>query len=196
MPRVAATSPRRSVRARQQPSIAPSQTNSVSSNSSNRAERNTRHSNKPASPQKSSTPQSLSSEEVGGPARASNSEPPQPRRSKRQHDIDEEDVTKTEEAVEDEIIEDEETTRCMCGQLEYPGPPVDAPAGSARGGKNASPPDELSDEISGLFIQCDDCLVWQHGGCVSIMEQSAVPDNYYCEECKPELHLIFKSTSG
>lgn len=84
----------------------------------------------------------------------------------------------------------------MCGQLDYPGPPVDAPAGSARGGKNASPPEELSDEISGLFIQCDDCLVWQHGGCVSIMENSAVPENYYCEECKPDLHQIFKSTTG
>ncbi|QDS69345.1 hypothetical protein FKW77_003754 [Venturia effusa] len=196
MPRAAATSPRRSVRARQQPSIAPSQTNSVSSNSSNRAERNTRHSNKPASPQKSSTPQSLSSEEVSEPTRAGNSEPPQPRRSKRQHDVDEDDATKAEDPVEEEVNEDEETTRCMCGQLEYPGPPADAPAGSARGGKNASSTDELSDEISGLFIQCDDCLVWQHGGCVSIMEQSAVPDNYYCEECKPDLHQIFKSTSG
>lgn len=196
MPRAAATSPRRSVRARQQPSIAPSQTNSVSSNSSNRAERNTRHSNKPLSPQKSSTPQSLSSEEVSEPARAGNSEPPQPRRSKRQHDIDDEDTTKTEEPVEEEVNEDEETTRCMCGQLDYPGPPVDAPAGIARGGKNVSPPEELSDEISGLFIQCDDCLVWQHGGCVSIMENSAVPENYYCEECKPDLHQIFKSTSG
>jgi hypothetical protein len=97
--------------------------------------------------------------------------------------------------VEDEIIEDEETTRCVCGHQEYPGPPVDANAGRGAKASHATG-DEQSDEAGGLFIQCDDCLVWQHGGCVSIMEQAAAPDNYYCEECKPDLHQLFKAANG
>jgi hypothetical protein len=56
--------------------------------------------------------------------------------------------------------------------------------------------DEPADDRGGLFIQCDDCQVWQHGGCVSIMEESAVPDNYYCEECKPDLHELLRSING
>lgn len=42
----------------------------------------------------------------------------------------------------------------------------------------------------GLFIQCDKCLVWQHGYCVGLFVNEDVPDKYWCEQCKPELHLV------
>jgi hypothetical protein len=64
--------------------------------------------------------------------------------------------------------EEEEVTRCLCGQTEYPGPPdIETFAGIVDAGD--------------LFIQCDGCTVWQHGGCVGIAEERQVPDKYYCE---------------
>ena len=66
--------------------------------------------------------------------------------------------------------EEEEITRCICGE-------VNPPEGD-----------------SGLYIQCESCSVWQHGFCVGIMEPEDVPDKYWCELCKPELHKI--SSSG
>jgi hypothetical protein len=186
---------RRSARA-----VAPTtSTNSVSSNSSTRAEqRGTRANQK----HKSTSP---SSEEA--PTRAATSEPPAPvisRRSKRKthEDVEEEDITKVED--EDDVIfdEDEETTRCICGFQEYPGLPTEATSAGGHSRKGSHAPtieaDAQSDEAGGLFIQCDLCKVWQHGGCVGIMEQSAAPDNYYCEDekCRPDLHQLFTSSTG
>lgn len=84
------------------------------------------------------------------------------------HESAEEQGEQYDEQYDDEIQEDEEDddeaeTRCICGQ--------------------ADPPDE-----NGLFIQCEKCSVWQHGYCVSISEK--VPEKYWCEKCKPELHTI------
>ncbi|SMN18987.1 similar to Saccharomyces cerevisiae YPL181W CTI6 Protein that relieves transcriptional repression by binding to the Cyc8p-Tup1p corepressor and recruiting the SAGA complex to the repressed promoter [Maudiozyma saulgeensis] len=65
--------------------------------------------------------------------------------------------------------EEEEITRCVCGEQE--------------------PADE-----SGLYIQCEQCSVWQHGFCVGIVED--VPDEYWCEQCKPELHNLYTDEEG
>jgi len=185
---------RRSARA----ALPTTSTNSVSSNSSTRAEQRSTRANQK---HKSSTPSS--EEEL---TRAATSEPPPPvssRRSKRTtHDVEEEDVSKVEE--DDDIIfdEDEETTRCICGFQEYPGLPTEAMPTSGHSRKGSHAPtieaDAQSDEARGLFIQCDLCKVWQHGGCVGIMEQSAVPENYYCEDekCRPDLHHLFTSGNG
>lgn len=67
------------------------------------------------------------------------------------------------------IQEEDEVTRCLCGELEPP-------------------------EDSGLYIQCEQCSVWQHGFCVGIVEN--VPDKYWCETCKPELHELYKAENG
>ncbi|OAD78527.1 hypothetical protein PHYBLDRAFT_163636 [Phycomyces blakesleeanus NRRL 1555(-)] len=48
---------------------------------------------------------------------------------------------------------------------------------------------------SGLMVQCDKCEVWQHCECVGLEEQD-IPDQYYCEQCKPENHSVVRQTHG
>lgn len=61
--------------------------------------------------------------------------------------------------------EEEEETRCVCGETE---------------------PQDGSD----LFIQCESCGVWQHGYCVGITAE-VTPEKYWCERCKPNLHYSY-----
>lgn len=76
---------------------------------------------------------------------------------------------KREDSAAGEELEEEEEgeTRCVCGKID--------------------PPDE-----SGLYIQCEQCSVWQHGYCVGIAEgEDTRLEKYWCEQCKPELHHIY-----
>ncbi|KAI3403107.2 CTI6 [Candida oxycetoniae] len=94
-----------------------------------------------------------------------------------------------EEGEEGDNENEEEITRCICGLDELQ--------------SNLINPDlaqllkkEFKIEIdSGLFIQCDKCGVWQHGYCVGLYESDDVPDKYWCEQCKPELHTAVKNDS-
>ncbi|CAO3616167.1 unnamed protein product [Cunninghamella echinulata] len=45
------------------------------------------------------------------------------------------------------------------------------------------------------MVQCDKCEVWQHCECMGLAEED-IPEQYYCEECKPENHVIIKTSSG
>ncbi|OCK79962.1 hypothetical protein K432DRAFT_298688 [Lepidopterella palustris CBS 459.81] len=187
----------RSARTTQPPPSVPAHSTSASSVSSGRTDRATRSNNKQSSPQKSSTPHSLSSDEVDEAARNPQSEPPQTRRRTREQDNDEDESAKLDDELDDDIGEEEEITRCVCGQQEYPGPPSDA--GKPRDGQfPAAPPDSdiQNDEAGGLFIQCDVCKVWQHGGCVGIMDEAASPEEYFCEECRKDLHKLMTSPKG
>ncbi|KAL9079440.1 MAG: hypothetical protein Q9157_001694, partial [Trypethelium eluteriae] len=190
-------SPRRSSRPRttQPPPSAPSHSNSTSSVSSARAERSTRFHNKQSSPQKSATPQSLSSEDADDPAHAPDAAP---RRSKRgqtnDDDRNEETAAKLEDELEDEVDEEEEEiTRCVCGNQEYPGPPVELGKSHTAA---ATSTDLQNDEAGSLFIQCDICKVWQHGGCVGIMDEAMSPDEYFCEECRKDFHKLMTGQGG
>ncbi|KDN52058.1 hypothetical protein K437DRAFT_293286 [Tilletiaria anomala UBC 951] len=58
--------------------------------------------------------------------------------------------------------EDEGLTRCICGSEE---------------------------ETLGLMIQCDVCQAWQHCICMGLQTEEDCPDVYYCEQCRPELHI-------
>jgi hypothetical protein len=82
-----------------------------------------------------------------------------------------------DETMEEVGDAEDEVTRCVCGHQEY------------QGG------DDDQTESDGIFIQCDLCKVWQHGVCVGITSET-VPDGYYCEECKPELHREGLNKSG
>ncbi|KAF2728329.1 hypothetical protein EJ04DRAFT_477542 [Polyplosphaeria fusca] len=189
------TPPRRPSRARNSaqptPTMPPTHSTSSSSVSSTRTERATRSNHKQTSPQKSSTPHSLSSEDAEAHA-----DPPQTRRRTREQDHDDEDNTKLEDDLEDDIAEEEEITRCVCGQQEYPGLPSDVV--KSRGAQSSSMADSeaQNDDAGGLFIQCDICKVWQHGGCVGIMDEAASPDEYFCEECRKDLHKVTISSKG
>ncbi|ORY18186.1 hypothetical protein BCR34DRAFT_583112 [Clohesyomyces aquaticus] len=192
-------SPRRSSRARTtQPTASNPATHSGSSSStsSRNADRATRASQKQSTPRKSSTPHSLSSEEVDDAPRGSQAEPPQTRRRAREQDNDEDGSTKLEDELDDDIAEEEEVTRCVCGQLEYPGPPADAAKPKDGPPTASTDADVQNDDAGGLFIQCDICKVWQHGGCVGIMDEAASPDEYFCEECRKDLHKLMTSPKG
>lgn len=187
-------SPRRSSRARTtQPPPGVATAHSVSSSSVSSARTTgSRGNHKQGSPQKSSTPHSLSSEEPEEHSRGLHLEPPLTRRRTREQDNDEDDSTKLDDEIDDDIAEEDEVTRCVCGYQEYPGPPSDAGKSSAA----LTDPDAQGDDLGGLFIQCDICKVWQHGGCVGIMDEAASPEEYFCEECRKELHKVMTSSKG
>ncbi|PUU74134.1 hypothetical protein B9Z19DRAFT_1103607 [Tuber borchii] len=83
-----------------------------------------------------------------------------------------------DDEIDDAGSQEDEVTRCICGHQEY------------QGG------DDDQADSDGLFIQCDQCHVWQHGFCVGITDTASTPENYYCERCKPELHKSGTSKSG
>lgn len=73
------------------------------------------------------------------------------------------------------------------------------PSGAKVGNKSNGPEDsagDLPEDGGGLFIQCDDCKVWQHGGCVGIMEEAMSPEEYFCEQCRNDLHKISTFATG
>ncbi|RAK98853.1 putative transcriptional regulator (Cti6) [Aspergillus ibericus CBS 121593] len=203
--------PRRSSRARNsQPLPAILQhTNSSSSSNSMTRERSTRSNHKISSPQRSSTNRSQSIDDADTASKNEFRETRQRQRARGEEDNDhhlrlgEGD----DEDGEEEEDEEEEITRCLCGQQEYPGLP---PSRRDLGGRNgfrtgikdetfnlsADAADLMSDEIGSMFIQCDSCKVWQHGGCVGIMDEAMSPDEYFCEECRKDLHKITSETNG
>ncbi|KAL1638704.1 Histone deacetylase complex subunit [Diplodia intermedia] len=171
-------------------SRAPPPAHSNSSSSLSSRDRTTRSNNKASSPRKSDSPGSLSSDDGDDTGRTRHSEELQTRRRTRAQDIEEEEAAKMDEELDEEVGDDEEeTTRCICGYQEYPGPPSDdedLAVGS----------DLQAEDVGGLFIQCDKCKVWQHGGCVGIMEEKSVPENYFCEDCRKDLHNLLSSPKG
>lgn len=87
--------------------------------------------------------------------------------------------------VEDDMDnEEQEITRCVCGN-------DDLNADGINKVLVALLLSEYQIKIDqGLFIQCDKCSVWQHGYCVGLFINEDVPDKYWCEQCKPDLHLM------
>ncbi|PYH48720.1 putative transcriptional regulator (Cti6) [Aspergillus saccharolyticus JOP 1030-1] len=204
--------PRRSSRARasQQPSPAILQhTNSSSSSNSMTRERNTRSHHKISSPQRSSTNRSQSFDDGDTGSKGDYRETRQRQRARGEEDNDQLKLADgDEEDGEDDEDEEEEITRCLCGQQEYPGLPPSRREAIGRNGLRGSIKDEailgfsidaadlLSDDIGSMFIQCDSCKVWQHGGCVGIMDEAMSPDEYFCEECRKDLHKILSEING
>ncbi|KAG8525866.1 uncharacterized protein KY384_000626 [Bacidia gigantensis] len=99
-----------------------------------------------------------------------------------------------EEEEEEEEEDEEEETRCICGHQEYPGLPVIDAENSRRRSQVDSDP--TSEDTTGWFIQCDECQVWQHGGCVGILDETQSPEKYFCERCHRDLHEIGQDLNG
>ena len=168
---------------------------SNSSASSSRLDRNSRASQRMASPQGSFPPRSPTPEgldnAVGTP----------PRRTRSSNEDPKNEISKTygtaiddTKGREEEEEEEEEETRCVCGQLEYPGLPVTTSNNSRA--KSQVDSDPLSEDSTGWFIQCDDCQVWQHGGCVGILDERESPEKYFCEQCRKDFHEVGKDLNG
>ena len=213
-------SPRRSSRARTtQPSNGPDQASSSSSSTTSvRPDRSTRSIYKNGSPTKSATPGSHSSVEPEDSIATVGGDLPHTRRRRRdQPDDDDLPLRHVSRSKMDDVEpaavpglghgpddgDEEEVTRCVCGQQEYPGLPPSLVAESKALLKRESdqtPPiasvDALPEDAGGLFIQCDICKVWQHGGCVGIMDESMSPDEYFCELCRKDLHRVTVGPNG
>ncbi|OBS23628.1 hypothetical protein FPOA_04177 [Fusarium poae] len=185
---MAPPSPRRSSRARITNSQ--SQQSSVSSNTSGRVERSTRSVAKPSS-NKSTPSGSLSSEPFEdlddtllGRRRKRNQEDDNDKNSK----SDNFDMVNGSDDLQEE---EDEAVRCICDAEEYPGrPPVE---GADLDFFNAI---EFTEDVTGFFVQCDICKVWQHGACVGIFSAESSPDEYFCEQCRKELHKIYTASNG
>ncbi|KAH8171761.1 PHD-finger domain-containing protein [Sarocladium implicatum] len=184
---MAPPSPRRSSRAR--PTNSQSNQSSVSSSTTGRSERNTRSLNKPTSG-KSTPSASLSSEPPDD-----FEETLMTRRRKRGLEDEPERLPGGEDfdmATNDELQDEEdEAVRCICGAEDYPGrPPVEGPDAEFFAGI------ELTEDVTGFFVQCDVCKVWQHGACVGIFSAESSPDEYFCEQCRKDLHKIHTASNG
>jgi len=94
--------------------------------------------------------------------------------------------------------EDDGTVRCVCGHEDYPGPAPQTDEDSKYGvrqgieGRAA----DSTEDVSGFFVQCDICKVWQHGACVGIWGEETSPDEYFCEECQKDSHKISIASNG
>ncbi|KAI1206672.1 uncharacterized protein F4807DRAFT_463360 [Annulohypoxylon truncatum] len=194
---------RRSSRARTTQSQ--SNNSSSASSASGRAERSTRAFTKTGSPQKSTGSGSLSSEPPEDSTTTTNDDTLLRRRSTRGKDDEREKHSKLElldmAPVGDEIQEEDEAVRCICGHDEYPGPPP-FDEDSKHTLKDAIDHErifaiEVTDDMAGFFVQCEFCNTWQHGACVGFTEESNPEDvQYFCEKCRKDLHKIFTASNG
>ncbi|KAK7985216.1 hypothetical protein PG988_002838 [Apiospora saccharicola] len=189
---MAGTSPtRRSSRARTtQPQ---SQHSSSASSASGRAERTTRAFTKNGSPQKSTGSGSLSSEppEESTATTASTDDiaPLLRRRSTRVKDEDREKQPKGEHldmantSDDNEIQEDDEAVRCVCGFEDYPGPPPldeDTKSHALKDSIDLEPifSIDITEDLGGFFVQCDTCKVWEHGLCSKVLHIPSHPPTF------------------
>ncbi|CAI7570207.1 unnamed protein product [Penicillium glandicola] len=71
--------------------------------------------------------------------------------------------------------DDEEIIRCICGEYEE------------------------EEDVERDMICCDQCSAWQHNDCMGLtFTKGQEPDQYYCEQCRPENHtsLLAKINAG
>ncbi|KAL7806215.1 hypothetical protein V8C44DRAFT_339275 [Trichoderma aethiopicum] len=184
---MAPPSPRRSSRAR---TLASHSQQPLSTTNFTRLERHTRSLNRPQSG-KSTPSASVSSDPLDDI-----DDTLLGRRRKRGHDEEQYkgsrgealDMSNDPDSLQEE---EDEAVRCICGCEDYPGrPPVD--------GSDAQflASIELSEDVTGFFVQCDICKVWQHGACVGIFSAESSPDEYFCEQCRKDLHKIHTANNG
>ncbi|RPA84778.1 hypothetical protein BJ508DRAFT_303530 [Ascobolus immersus RN42] len=77
--------------------------------------------------------------------------------------IDEEEKKEEEQGSEEKS---DEIIRCVCGAKEE------------------------EDDDGRMMVQCEQCDAWQHNQCL-LIPNSRIPEHYFCELCKPEMHVDF-----
>jgi hypothetical protein len=50
--------------------------------------------------------------------------------------------------------------------------------------------------IGYIIVRCNMCHLRQHGGCVGLFSRGDVPDYYYCEKCRPDMHTVQTNAVG
>lgn len=179
----------------------------ISSATSSSSGRSTRAFIKTGSPQKSTESASLSSEPLDEVSYNNDDQSNSAlrRRSTRGRDEIERDHKPTKidlrdmaPASGDDLGDDDEAVRCICGNDDYPGPPqYDADA--KHGFKDPIEFQrifglEVTDDIAGNFVQCEECKSWQHSACVGFTTEEDV--EYWCEQCRPNLHRVYVAGIG
>ncbi|KAM0670392.1 hypothetical protein ACQRIU_000787 [Beauveria bassiana] len=72
--------------------------------------------------------------------------------------------------------EEDEAVRCICGSEDYPGrPPVDGPDADL-----FASVDLTAEDVTGFFVQCDVCKVWQHGASLLRITDKDIRNTYLC----------------
>jgi hypothetical protein len=163
---------------------------------------------KTGSPQKSTGTDSLSSEppEESTATTASSDEILVTRRRSMRGKDEEKDKPPKIELLDvamsddNEIQEDDEAVRCVCGFEDYPGPPPFDDEMKQLAARDAIDLIAIfsvdgETDMTGFFVQCDVCKVWEHGLCVGIVSEEASPDEYYCEVCRKDLHKIYTASN-
>lgn len=94
------------------------------------------------------------------------------------------DVLRDDVAVEPAAeAEEPSVTRCVCGSN------GEHPTSCFRRRFDSSFIDTIVDEEGEFMVQCETCEVWQHGLCVGYEDEGQVASiDYYCEQCRPDLH--------
>lgn len=92
---------------------------------------------------------------------------------------------RSQSSSEEESSEPDSVTRCTCGKsrmyiIEY--------------NLSSFLLCVCADSV-GLMVQCDECEVWQHCECMGLDEPD-IPEQYFCELCKPENHFVTRLSSG
>ena len=191
-------SPRRSSRARttQPPPVPQLTRSSTSSVSSGLVDRNRRSHHKIPSSERSVPLRSQSLEDLDlGTKTAS-------RKKQNMEKMIKDVATKGVNEDEDEDVEDEEVTRCICGNVDFPEMPLSHAGSSKAGPKDNHVPSvantsgKTPDTNEVFYIQCDSCKVWQHSPCVGVSEMPKDDEEYYCEHCRKDLHKVFTNANG
>ncbi|WVQ80701.1 hypothetical protein IAT38_002806 [Cryptococcus sp. DSM 104549] len=107
---------------------------------------------------------------------------------KRDDNDEEEDAEEGEAEGDDEVKGEEEEEEADEGE----GEDFDDGEEDIEEGKDITRCVCKREDIDVMMIQCDKCNVWQHGDCMGIWGDEEAPDEYFCEECKPERHQALR----
>lgn len=80
----------------------------------------------------------------------------------------------------DDDPEEQAITRCICGQ--------NGTSYSIVHGAYYTFSTEEDFHAGDFMVQCETCNVWQHGLCMGYQAEADIPDEYCCEQCRPESH--------
>ncbi|KAK9449069.1 transcription factor S-II, central domain-containing protein [Limtongia smithiae] len=90
----------------------------------------------------------------------------------RDNDDDDDTDDSHDDTYDDTYDDDDSPVRCVCGLTK------------------TDPNDKIS-----LMAQCEMCNCWQHPECtMGIIDEKDVPEKYYCELCRPDLHTYYFET--